>query len=107
MADTLAERKDASGGLSFADDEREALAKACLEYGELPSQLGDVRGALVQFLIQSRPSVVNPYTGKTEPVQFDGDFAWLCADAADLVMEVWTENMRNDVRTALRIMADQ
>lgn len=81
--------------------------QASREYGELPEQLRDIQQALTKWLIESRPSVTNPYTGQTDPVEFALNYEQLCADCADLVInEMWRENLAKAARDALRILED-
>ena len=89
------------------DTEENLLRYAEIEYAGLPQILDDYRQELIAYAIANWPMLKEPYVGGFFQLETDGTpMAALVADAIDSAMEIITENLSNDARTALRLLRE-
>ena len=83
------------------------LQYAEVEFAGLPQILDDYRQDLIKHAIANWPMLREPYMSGYRQLETDGTpMAALVADAIDRAMEVITENLSNDARTALRLLRE-
>lgn len=83
------------------------LQYAEIEFAGLPQILDDYRQGLIAHAIANWPMLREPYLSGFFQLETDGTpMAALVADAVDAAMEIITENLSNDARTALRLLRD-
>lgn len=89
------------------DTEENLLRYAEIEYAGLPQILGDYRQELIKHAIANWPMLREPYQTGFFQLETDGTpMAALVADAIDAAMEIITDNLSNDARTALRLLTE-